>query len=236
MELEHWISTPKVAGSSPAGDVFAKTLDITELIDYRSGMILYHGTSTAHQEKIFRDGLLPRNETGVSNWAEAHGGYVESKSHLVYLTLAYPVYFAFQAASEGSDLLILKVEVDEDALYPDEDFLAYVAKKQGIFDLPLAEILPLVEPLDNQGLALTSLKHNGIAAVEKVLPEQIVDHRVIPSSHWQTIMSIGGDSMPIPMNFLILGDMYRRTIDILFEGGEEAAVETVRERWKSISG
>ena len=191
-------------------------------------MILFHGTFTAYCETILSQGLLPRGQTGLSNWQ----GDVTSKSHLVYLTTAYPVYFACQAAHDLYDLLILKVEVDDDELYPDEDFLAHLAQQKGMFPgHRLSEINPHVEPLDNKHLAPYSLQHNGIVAVRSVPPERIVGTVVIPSRDRQTIMMIGGDSIPIPLNYRIIGPRYCRAMELLFEQGSEAACEVMREPW-----
>jgi len=191
-------------------------------------MILFHGTSAVYKDRILREGLLPRSRTGISNWSKQCGGRIESKPHLVYLTLSYPVYFALQAGEEADDLLILKVRVKGSELYPDEDFLAYIVKMQKKIDVPLEEINPLVEPLKNKHMASMSLKHNGIAAVKKVTPRRIIDHRTIQFDDWQTIMALGGDSMPTPMNFRVLGTRYNMAVEALFEEGELAAVEVMR--------
>ncbi len=188
-------------------------------------MILFHGTSTAHFDTIISQGLLPRSQTGLSNWQ----GDVESKPQLVYLTTAYPVYFAWQATHDPHDLLVLKVEVDDDELYPDEDFIAYIAQRRGMFPChQLSEIIPQVEPVDNKHLAPHSLQHNGIVAVRSVPPEQILDTYIIPRKDWQTIMAIGGDSSPI-LNYLVLGPRYRRAMELLFEQGRAAFREVMRE-------
>lgn len=198
-------------------------------------MILFHGTSTAYKERILREGLRPRCETGISNWSDIHNGMVESKPNLVYLTLAYPVYFAMQATEEPHDLLILKIEIDEEELYPDEDFLAYALKHQDNMELPLHAINPLVDPLENQQLATHCLQYNGIAAALQVSPKQIIDHKIIKGDDYRTILAIGGDSMPIPLNFKILGKLYQKSIEALFEQGTKAAVFTMTDRWNHIT-
>jgi hypothetical protein len=191
-------------------------------------MILYHGTSTQYKDRILREGLQPRAKTGVSNWSEQHDGMVESKPYLVYLTDAYPVYFALQASKEPHSLLILQVEVDEADLFPDEDFLAKVAHRQKMFPgKSLCEINPLLEPRENRHLALDCLRYNGVVAVESVPPDKIVATAEIPGDDFGTILAIGGDSMPIPLNYKFLGGAYRSAIQALFVGGCKAAVDAM---------
>lgn len=188
-------------------------------------MILYHGTSTEYLKTILAKGLLPRKRTGISNWT----GNIESKPYLVYLTTAYPVYFALHATKEPHDLLILKVEVDEEDLLPDEDFLARVLRQQEKLDMPLEQINPHVDPRKNKHLTPECLQYNGIAATTKVLPNKILDHRIIKSENFSVIMSIGGDSMPIPVNYKILGKQYRKAMEALFDQGEQEAVNCMRD-------
>jgi hypothetical protein len=114
-------------------------------------MILYHGTSARRLHAIQRHGLLPRRTTGESNWS----GNVASKEGFVYLTDACPVYFAVEAAlaaeSTPADLLILKVDVDEGRLYPDEDFIAR-AVTDGIQGVRQEEMNPLIDPRAQKGV------------------------------------------------------------------------------------
>jgi hypothetical protein len=141
-------------------------------------MILYHGTSERHLHAIQRHGLLPRRMTGESNWS----GKVASKKGFVYLTDAYPVYFAvgpaLGAECAPADLLILKVDVDEDRLYPDEDFIAW-ALTDVIQGVRQEEMNPFIDPRAHKGVWHLSLQYNGVVCTPEVLPERILDHRVI---------------------------------------------------------
>lgn len=195
-------------------------------------MILFHGSSTVHKDSILKNGLLPRKDTKNSNWSQHHHGLVESKPELVYLTDAYPVYFAYAAVlASGGDLLIVKVEVDENDLYPDEDFMSMIFQKQYGSQLPLEIINTMMSPLDNQHIAQDCLKYNGIAATRQIPPTQILDHRIISSDNVHTIMAIGGDSFPIPVNYKFLGNHYKRAIQALFDEGELAAQAVMKEMW-----
>ena len=151
-------------------------------------MILYHGTSERHLHAIQRHGLLPRRITGESNWS----GNVASKEEFVYLTDAYPVYFAvgpaLAAEDAPADLLILKVEVDEDRLYPDEDFIAW-ALTDGVQGVRQEEMNPFIDPRAYKDAWHLSLQHNGVVCTPEVLPERILDHRVIGRSETELILN-----------------------------------------------
>ncbi len=88
--------------------------------DYSKGKVtLYHGTSTKYLDDILSKGITPRHDKD-SNWSD-------NPSHplMVYLSDAYPVYFAQQSVEvEGDDEpVVLEVIVDTKRLYPDEDYL-----------------------------------------------------------------------------------------------------------------
>jgi hypothetical protein len=193
-------------------------------------MILYHGTSTKHMDSILKNGLQPRTVTGNSNWS----GKIESKSGFVYLSTAYPVYFAVAAAREDHEqLLVLQVEVAKRDLYPDEDFVAYALHESGIQKfarMKLQDIIPLVNLEVYKSFAEKSLKHNGLAAVKFVPPTKIKGHVVIDlHKNIQEVMSIGGDAIPSPIPYMVLGEHYRKCMKALFAGGLAAAMEVVAE-------
>jgi hypothetical protein len=196
-------------------------------------MILYHGTSERHLHAIQRHGLLPRRLTGQSNWS----GNVASKEEFVYLTDAYPVYFAvgpaLAADDAPADLLILKVDVDEKRLYPDEDFIAWVVT-DGAQGVRQEEMNPFIDPRAYQAAWHLSLQHNGVVCTPKVPPKRILDHRVIPRSEAELIAELGLEPMPTPLNYRFMGSHYRRCIEALFEQGSEAALQIVRQRWEMI--
>ena len=86
-------------------------------------MKLYHGTSSRLLQDILAKGIRPRGRR-AGNWTD-----YPSRSDMVYLTTAYPLYFAIHAARKDEKSLILEIDtnlLDETKLYPDEDFLALV--------------------------------------------------------------------------------------------------------------
>lgn len=103
-------------------------------------MKLYHGTSNVYASRILKDGLAPRSSRTNGNWKE-----YASREDLVYLTTAYPWFFAMHTSSNGevedTKAVVLEIEsslLDESKLLPDEDFIVQVvAANKGV---PMEEI------------------------------------------------------------------------------------------------
>lgn len=96
-------------------------------------MILYHGTSGANVETILREGLRPRGRR-PGNWE------LESRWDSVYLTNIYAPYYAIAAIDEDDcppEMAVFEVAVDEQCLYPDEDFLEQASRGKDV--CPLTE-------------------------------------------------------------------------------------------------
>lgn len=90
-------------------------------------MKLYHGTSERFLSQILANGIKPR-KTRKGNWPNC-----PSHPSMVYLTTAYPLYFALNAALDGERALIIEVEstlLDENKLFPDEDFIVESTKQK----------------------------------------------------------------------------------------------------------
>lgn len=101
-------------------------------------MKVYHGTSAKCVPSILQDGLLPREDTGTSNWE------IESADDRVYVTTAYGPYFAMHAADAEERMALIEIDlerlaevVDFDfAMLPDEDFLEQTSRNQDFSDQP----------------------------------------------------------------------------------------------------
>lgn len=176
-------------------------------------MILYHGTSTEHLDDILKNGLQPRLITGQkSNWE----GGIQSKPDFVYLSDAYPVYFASSALSdETCHPVVLKVEVQPEALFPDEDFVAYQLTRKN--DSEWQNTIAKVDPADYQHLWKESLRLNGNVCTPAVPPASILEHRVLPMPDYASLLlKIGADSQPTPINFAFKGHYYRDCTAAIF--------------------
>jgi hypothetical protein len=81
---------------------------------------LYHGTSVQNADRIMKIGFRDRVGAKTKNW----DGKIISMRNFIYLTRAYPFYFATNAANENDKRAsVIKVEVDLKDLCPDEDWL-----------------------------------------------------------------------------------------------------------------
>ena len=67
-------------------------------------MLIYHGTSFKNLDSILNNGIDPRSD-GKSNWEE-----YESRDDMVYLTLAYPFYYAACVAKNDDPLVVFEIE------------------------------------------------------------------------------------------------------------------------------
>lgn len=85
---------------------------------------LYHGTSTKYLNDILKKGILPRNQTGHTNW-DVH---VESIPNVTYLTDKWHYFYAINAVMEHSKEFAhfpcyIECKVPKRLLVMDEDFI-----------------------------------------------------------------------------------------------------------------
>lgn len=88
-------------------------------------MKLYHGTSERNLKAILKDGLKPRGSKATGNWDTC-----PSNPKTVYLTNAYALYYALNAARTGN-LLVVEIDTDykmADMFVPDEDAIEQVLR------------------------------------------------------------------------------------------------------------
>ncbi|MEO1497666.1 MAG: hypothetical protein AAFV43_11000 [Planctomycetota bacterium] len=176
-------------------------------------MFLYHGTSTQHLDRILAEGLQPRCVTGqASNWE----GDIESKPDFVYLSAAYAIYYAVEAADTPHDPVILQVDWDHLKLYPDEDFIAY-HRSDGTVESWQAEGA-LVDPSEHKELWALSLARSGNVCTPAVPRAAILGYRAIPiEGNGGLLLDTGVDAIPAESNYLYRGDYYRRCLAAYFE-------------------
>jgi hypothetical protein len=97
------------------------------LIWYHSSMKLYHGTSERFLSQILSKGIRPRR-TSSGNWKD-----YPSRPDMVYLTTAYPFYFGSTAVKDDERILVLEIDtrhLNENRLYPDEDFISQLMSRE----------------------------------------------------------------------------------------------------------
>lgn len=196
---------------------------------HQGRMHLYHGTSTEHLESILRNGIQPREVTGLpSNWERD----VPTMPGYVWLTAAYAVYYAVEAAGEGHDAVILRVDWDRLTLFPDEDFIAGHTS-DNTRESWIAERAK-TDPADYKELWSLSLERSGNVCTPSVPASAILDHRVIPiEGNGQLLLNTGYDAVPTELNYSTdCGELYRRCLDAYFENAladMPGVVESIQE-------
>jgi hypothetical protein len=139
-------------------------------------MKLYHGTNIRYLDTILKQGLSPRQNTK----GKKKGNWTISPSHqdMVYMSTAYPWYYAVMAHEIKKDDFTKGVvfEIDTDALdqeqlYPDEDFVWQVMKEH-IPGLKHPDVRKNLT--DYQYLWKKSLKYSGCICHEGIIPASAI--------------------------------------------------------------
>lgn len=132
-------------------------------------MILYHGTDSKNLEAILKNGLLPRKDTGN----QVYGGDLASNPNFIYLTWWNPVAHAY-SIDENSPVII-RVDVDETDLYPDEDFVERVQ----FMETGRPGDPSLINIADFKDMWRQSYNIFGNVAAKMIPPERILGHVVL---------------------------------------------------------
>jgi len=167
---------------------------------------LYHATCPKSADLIERIGFRDRIGAKVSRWE----GSGMSRPGFVYLTRAYSIYYAENAAGKDHMASVFLVEVDTKDLYPDEDFLA----SAGVAKSKTGDLERYKE------FGELSLERLGNVAVR---PEAI---RILERRDLSTegLWKYSDPSMS-QMNYAIMGAYYRELSDAWFQGRDLDSVE-----------
>ena len=167
-------------------------------------MILYHGTTSRHLDSIREHGLLPRYDERPTRWDEN-----PSATDRVYLTNAYAVWFAWTAAEAGEKGVVVAVDVEEEDLVADEDYLAQTNWQDEALaflqDMSLQERTlywkeraPSFPPMAQHSLAnLGTVAHMG----------PCLD--IVKIVEFDPLVAMEHDPTISLLNFRMLGDQYR---------------------------
>lgn len=191
---------------------------------------LYHGTRAQRLPAILAYGLSPRRNHGATgNWRHS----VQSNPRAVYLTNAYPLYFAGSTIKDpDEDLLILEVNVamlDPHRLAPDEDFLEQVTRDNPDFAGVGAGMKARTRWFRHR--ALTGFAHHwrdslaglGTCAYFSTIPPTAI-------TRWATIpinspLVRASDPTINLMNYRIMGGYYRQLVRRIF--GDDVVSENL---------
>lgn len=175
-------------------------------------MILYHGTTELSGKRILKHGF---NTEAKPKWK------VKSKKGFVYLSLAYAPFYAM-VNNKGKNGAIVKVEVNKDNLYPDDDFVMLGLGKP----VYTQEELDKVHLEDFKHLALKSLEYLGNACAK-------VENIKVLGARTFSLEGIGMvcDPSITPLNFKFMGDYYKKLTESIYETGSiDAFQEQVKKK------
>ncbi len=163
-------------------------------------MILFHGTSARNAKKIEQHGFV---EKVKNNWK------IVSKKGFVYLSTAYAPFFAEHANKKGYKLAIIKAEVDESNLFPDDDFIMRALGKT----VYTQKELDAIKLEDYAHLWIKSLEYMGTVAAH---PEdvEIIGIRYFDGKN----LFLKCDPCITPMNFKIMGNYYKKFTEWVYDG------------------
>lgn len=163
-------------------------------------IILYHGTSEKNAKQIEKEGFKTDKKY---NWQ------IKSKKGFVYLSSAYAPFYAMTTNSKR--LALIKVEVDTNDLYPEDDFIMHILRKPKYTQKELDEI----DLEKNKHLWKESLNYLGNVEIK---PDKIkiLGIRYFDGKH----LLYKCDPVICPKNFMIMGDYYKELTKWIFEGNE----------------
>jgi hypothetical protein len=181
---------------------------------------LYHGTSFNLAGKIFKQGICPRgNRQG--NWDETY----PSLGDRVYLSTAYPFYFAVQAVFGNEECFVLEIDpmkLDHRLMYPDEDFIAQAYNN-------VANHTTYRDDLETYRNAWQlSIQHLGNCCYKGTVPKRAITRscRVDFSKRKDLLLSIMDPTISI-MNYKFCEHKYRGMVAWFF--GDEALLPQVEQ-------
>lgn len=163
--------------------------------------IFYHGTSKVNAEIIIKEGF---KVFGVK-----HNWDIPSKAGFVYFSTAYAPFYASNCKVVDDDMLaLIKVDIDERDLYPEDDFIMYVAGKPRY----TSEDLSKIDFERNKHLWRASLKHMGNVCAK---PNRVRILGVTFFSGRKLVMKC--DPVITPNNFQFCGKYYEFLTKQIFD-------------------
>lgn len=180
-------------------------------------MILYHGTKFAILPKIKKEGIKPlQDNTQTGNWKHT----IPSRIGHVYLTNAYPWYFAAHCTRIRSKALVLEIDIPEDMLYPDEDFIGQVLhRKEEYSDYDLLELTEAIDLEEYKHNWEDSLTHMGTCSYKGIIPWQYVKRYAVVSD-WNFLFMCS-DAQVSLINYKFVGYKYKELLKLSFKDIEE---------------
>lgn len=166
--------------------------------------VFYHGTSRVNAQKIMSEGFKVDGVT--HNWD------IPSKKGFVYFSTAYAPFFAMSCDVDDdveTELALIKVDIDERDLYPEDDFIMYVDGKPKY----TADDLAMIDFEKNKSLWRASLKYMGNVSAK---PNRV---RIIGVTFFSgRKLMYKCDPVITPNNFKFCGKYYEYLTEQIFNG------------------
>jgi len=204
---------------------------------------LYHGTNAKALPQILTKGLQPRKYTNVNNrWSD-----FPSRSDMIYLTRLYAPYFGFSAISEDdNEIAIIRVRIDdldEQLLFPDEDYVAQGINNDGDFwtengideDAPLTEKTEFAREVLHLLGSITkhSIEELGNCAYQGIIsPRQFDEVVVYDTTQNSFINQMLADPTITILNALYCGEKYNILTEWFFESKTESDFDRMMMNYK----
>lgn len=187
---------------------------------------LYHGTNTTNLPGILENGIAPRGARR-SNWT------CKSKPQYVYLTNTYGWTFALVAAGNScAKPCVIEIDaekLDEQFLYPDEDYIAQVlmnGKRRGerLNDPALRRCRTLkgmnahIDLEVHQEFWCQSLQHLGVCAYKGMVPIEAITRYAICDTSINGSLAIRAlDASVSVQAFMICGESHANLLRHTFD-------------------
>lgn len=179
-------------------------------------MKIYHGTSSKYLGKILKEGLKPRLDRS-GNWEK-----FPSIKDFVYLTVAYPFYFANAAIEEDTEsMLVLEIDLDKldkNEIYPDEDVIAQSIQHNNKDNISIDAIQEYVKQYIGNFKEHweESIRLIGNCAYNGIIPlDAISRYALVKTSRLIILDPVISPSISI-MNYRFKGKFYRDFISWIF--------------------
>lgn len=186
-------------------------------------MKIYHGTSSANVSNILLNGITPRGNT------ESHWDQYPSRNDLVYLSTAYPFYFAHVAAQDDAISAVFEVDtdlLDEDNMLPDEDFIAQCIahnEEKTVLDVQ-KDVRDNLEAYDEYWEK--SIEGMGNAAHQGIIQPSCLTRLCLfdGKDRWELVMAIMDPTITI-MNYRFCKDKYIGIVEWMFGDRDNIPVD-----------
>lgn len=204
-----------------------------QLLPHMTVPPICHGTSSKYVKAILKNGIVPRKISGLeSNWKE-----YASKETMVYLSTAYPFYFANTVCEKDEMPAIFQIDLsklNKRKFFPDEDFIVQALSRQMNVHIDKIhfEIRDNLKKYKKYWLeslnGLGNMAYAGTIPVEAIVRYAVVDRKKRPG------LSMFMDPCISMINYSLMGGTYQRFTNwILGLENEFPPLQSAREDLKA---